>query len=931
MTLASRSLAADAGALALDARALALDARALASLDQGLALDAAARSAWLAALAVSDPALHARVLRLLVFCPPHDSTGSTGQAAASRAVAGPLLAGLRQATGPGLAPGQELAGWRLLRELGRGGMSVVWLAERADGGVKRQVALKLPLAVHLSAVLAERFARERDVLAQLVHPHIARLYDAGVAENGQPFLVLEHVSGLPITQFADERHLGLRQRLQLFAQVLTAVDHAHRHLVVHRDLKPANILVDDDGQVKLLDFGIAKLLDAPADAAQLTLEAGAVMTPRYAAPEQVAGQAISTATDVYAAGAVLYELLTGRPPHPGTADDAAAPAAAMARLAQAVLHEAPPPPSQAALDRQQRRLLTGDIDTVVLTALRKAPAERYPSAERFAEDLRRLLADEPVLARRVPLWHRVRLLVRRHRRVTVVAALAGVLLLGVAALALQQWQDSGAQRLRADAVRDFMFQMVSDAEADETQAGAEVTGRQMVAAAVQRARQEMAGQPVLQGELLGELGRMQARLRQPEVARATLAESLGLLDRHVSARDPARNKVRAHLANALAADAPDRAQALATAAVQGCSARTVVCAQARNQARLALVQIANGRGQDDAALPLARLALADAEQGFGLVSPDTVDTLTQLGSLARNTGRLDEARQAFNRAHDIAGQLRLRQSQRIVIRRSQALVLLDMGQAAAARALFQSLLPETTDAYERGQQWHLLGKAEWALGNLDAAAHAAAQSESEARQAQDSLGVLLAQQSAARLQLQRGEASAALARLLVVRDALVADGQTSASLYMLDVGRLITEAQLQLGDLATAEAGLSALQQAVQEGGHGATATRADLAELAAALALRQGRATQAVALLRTGQTLLQTQLPADHPRLLRQAVLLARAQWLAGTGDALSLRNAAARYAAGLPDGSAWHAGLAALTTAPAGAAAMPAAPTQF
>ena len=185
----------------------------------------------------------------------------------------------------------------------------------------------------------------------------------------------------------------------------------------------------------------------------------------------------------------------------------------------------------------RRRQLAGDIDTVVMTALRKAPGDRYPSAERFAEDLRRLLASEPVLARRVPLWHRLRLLVRRHRQLSLAAGVSALLLLGVAAVALQQWRESRDQRTRADAVRDFMFQMVSDAEADETQGAGEVTGRQMVAAAVRRARAELSGRPVLQGELLGELGRIQARLLQPEVAKQTLKQSLSLLDAHAPPND----------------------------------------------------------------------------------------------------------------------------------------------------------------------------------------------------------------------------------------------------------------------------------------------------------------------------------------------------------------------------------------------------------
>jgi serine/threonine-protein kinase len=870
----------------------------LASLDHALALDAAARSAWLAALARDDPALHARVQRLLAVCPPTDA-GGTNLAAASQALAGPLLAGLRQATSPGLAPGQLLAGWRLLCELGRGGMSVVWLAERADGGVKRQVALKLPLTAHLSAVLAERFDRERDVLAQLVHPHIARLYDAGVAENGQPFLVLEHVGGLPITQFADERHLALRQRLQLFGQVLAAVDHAHRHLVVHRDLKPANILVDDDGQVKLLDFGIAKLLDAPADAAQLTLEAGAVMTPRYAAPEQVAGQAISTATDVYAAGAVLYELLTGRPPHPGTADDAAAPAAAMARLAQAVLHTDPPLPSQAALDRAQRRQLAGDIDTVVMKALRKAPAERYASAERFAEDLRRVLADEPVLARRVPLWHRARLLLRRHRRLSAAGALAAALLLGVGLLALRQWQDSNAQRQRADAVRDFMFQMVSDAEADETQDGSDVTGRQMLEAAVLRAKLGMAGQPRLEGELLVELGRMFMRLRQADRGVATLEQGLDLLVRHAPGTDPALNKARAYLANAVATEQPERALVLASATLDACRADGADCAQARSQALLAQLQVSNLRGLDDQALPLARRAVADAERGFGTRSADTVESLSQLGTLARNAGQLEEARAAFDRANSLAQPLRLRHSLRIEIRRNRALVWVDLGHWLQARDALNALWADTRSPYERGIQAHQRAKLQWLLGDLPESLLAAQQAEQAAASAQDDLGVWLARLAAARVRAWHGDAEA-LPAMLAIRDQLQAQGQDAGSLHLLEARRLVAEARLRRTPDAASD-DLRALLADLPQGRSATTLERAEVLQLSGHLAVLRGDTKLANRLYGDAHDLLRQRFALSHPRLLRSAWLLARS-----AGDNPSA--AAARYAAVLPPQSVWR-----------------------
>ena len=339
--------------------------------------------------------------------------------------------------------------YRLVREIGRGGMSSVWLAERPDGIVKRDVALKMPLRTLDSPAQIERFERERDVLAMLAHPQIARLYDAGVTPAGQPFIVLEPVDGLPITAACDARQLGVASRLQVFMQALAAVGHAHKHLVVHRDIKPSNVFVDAHGQVKLLDFGIAKLLVDPllldplagTGPSPLTRDAGCALTPGYAAPEQMDGRPISTATDVYALGVLLYELLTGRLPNAGAQ-------ASVAQALAAALHVVPEPPSLAGFDAAtaQRRslpdaarlqaLLDGDLDTIVLKALRKNPAERYGSVEAFADDLTRYLEHRPITARAPSFLHRTRLFMRRHRRVGAVAALGLLGVIGFAGTAV---------------------------------------------------------------------------------------------------------------------------------------------------------------------------------------------------------------------------------------------------------------------------------------------------------------------------------------------------------------------------------------------------------------------------------------------------------------------------------------------------------------
>jgi serine/threonine-protein kinase len=282
--------------------------------------------------------------------------------------------------------------YRLVRQLGHGGMGTVWLAERTDGLLKRPVALKVPRGIWSRAGFAERFALERDILASLNHPHIARLYDAGITAGGQPYLALEYVEGRPIDQYARDEQLDVRARLRLFGQVAEALAHAHANLVIHRDLKPSNILVTADAQVKLLDFGIAKLLaQGTARATALTEVSGQPLTPEYASPEQVAGQPLTVAADIYSLGVVLYELLAGVRPYQLRRDSRAA-------LEDAILQADVARPSDAAPTLPLRRALRGDLDTIVCKALARTPHERYATVGAFADDVSRHLAGQAVAA-----------------------------------------------------------------------------------------------------------------------------------------------------------------------------------------------------------------------------------------------------------------------------------------------------------------------------------------------------------------------------------------------------------------------------------------------------------------------------------------------------------------------------------------------------
>ena len=342
-------------------------------------------------------------------------------------------------------PGDRVGPWRLLRELGQGGMATVWQAERADGGLQRQVALKLP-HTGWALGLAQRMARERDILATLEHPRIARLYDAGLTADGRPWLAMESVSGRPIDQHCCEHALTVPRRLQLFLQVTEAVTHAHARLVVHRDLKPSNILVTEEGEVRLLDFGVAKLLEdgdgKPGNGA-LTELLGRAVTPDYAAPEQVANRPVTVATDVYSLGIVLYELLTGmRPYRVGRSS--------IASLEEAILHaEVPPPSVMVRGKRALVRQLRGDLDAILAKATAKMPGQRYASVESLADDLRRHLAGEPVAAQRPSRRYRTKKFLRRHRLPIAAAALVSVSLLAGLGVALWQAREAHQQAAMA--------------------------------------------------------------------------------------------------------------------------------------------------------------------------------------------------------------------------------------------------------------------------------------------------------------------------------------------------------------------------------------------------------------------------------------------------------------------------------------------------
>jgi eukaryotic-like serine/threonine-protein kinase len=460
-------------------------------LDRMLELPAESRGAWIAGLEETHPRLVPALRQIL---------SREGQIE-TRDFLGTLPKFLDEtfttAESGSAHAGDAVGPYRLIREIGRGGMSTVWQAVRTDGSLKRDVALKLPHSGLRGPEFAERLARERDILAALTHPHIARLYDAGVSASGQPYLAMEYVEGTPLTHYCDQRRLPIRERAKLFLQVLGAVHFAHSQLIIHRDLKPSNILVTDHGRAILLDFGIAKILvEGQAQETELTQYGGRAMTPTYASPEQITGQPVGTASDTYSLGVLLFEVLTGQLPYRPKRDSRGA-------LEDAVVGEEPQRPSQCPSEsaaaarnttpKKLRSLLSGDLDTIVLEALKKRPAERYATVSALQQDIERYLDGRPILARPDSRWYVARKFIARNKVPVGVGAVALLAVLAAAGIAFREASLARAKRdqalqlaSRSEAVSDFMDILIGDAAGS----GKPITIGQMLARSEELAASE---------------------------------------------------------------------------------------------------------------------------------------------------------------------------------------------------------------------------------------------------------------------------------------------------------------------------------------------------------------------------------------------------------------------------------------------------------
>jgi serine/threonine protein kinase/tetratricopeptide (TPR) repeat protein len=675
--------------------------RASPHLDRVLDLTPAECTDYLGALEATDPQTAADVRALLE---------EHGLVTAEEFLSSPALV---ERPEPTLA-GVTLGAYRLVSPLGHGGMGTVWLAERSDGRFSGQAAVKLLNAALVGRSAEQRFRREGTILARLTHPHIGRLIDAGVSETGQPYLVLERVDGLPIDRYCDAKRLSIDDRIRLFLAVQAAVAHAHASLIVHRDLKPSNVLVTADGTVKLLDFGIAKLLDREAtdpSVTMLTREGDVALTPKYAAPEQVTGGSITTATDVYALGVMLFELLTGR--HPSGADPRGS-----TDFVKAITERAPLKLSSAVRPKANdedvvaraaargtspdrlRRGLQGDLETILGKALKQDPAERYESVAEFEDDLRRYLEHLPIAARGDAFGYRAAKFVRRHRRLLGTAALIAVAvgaLVVFYTIRLSRERDRARQEAaRSAKVSELLIGLVTTADPYRTP---DPNDQNPLDLAVQRIDKELAGEPEIQARLLTMIGRTYERLGMHAKALQILERALAL-GRATFASDHA---TLAQSLNDLGVLYREQGNFVAAESLlrESLAMRRQVLGPGHKDVAVTLVELSRvltETGRTDEAEADIRESLAIRRNVFGDEHQETAVSKSDLGRLLMQRGDLAGAEPLLR--ENVATTLRLMGPDYpnvAAAKSSLALLLMTKGDLAAGDALFR----EAADIYRR--------------------------------------------------------------------------------------------------------------------------------------------------------------------------------------------------------------------------------------
>jgi serine/threonine protein kinase len=545
---------------------------------------------------------------------------------------------------PTPAEGERIGAYQITGMIGHGGMGAVYRARRVDDQFRQNVAIKvLRGGIGVSAELEARFRAERQILARLTHENIARLLDGGITSSGLPYLVMEYIEGASIDVFSEQNALGVAERVEMFRQVCTAVQYAHQNLIVHRDIKPANIMVTKDGTPKLLDFGIAKLLSADAldQTVPLTRPADRLMTPEYASPEQIRGEPVTTATDVYALGVLLYELISGR--RPFRAENLTP-----ATLERLICETVPERPSTAAASVGKARAdkIAADLDNIVLKALHKDPARRYASAGELSEDLRRYLQGFPVLARTDSWWYRTTRFIARHRMASAAAALFAVtttaLSIGLALATRSAHQEAAT----ANRISDFLVSLFAGFSPDRTQGrGANV--RDILDRGAERIPAELAREPIEEARLLNILG--------------TTYRELGVFDR----ADALLSQAQAIFTRVLGPDSREAAEAV-----------------------LIRATIASDRGEFDRAGQFYQKVLTTFTKLDGPKSEKAIQATEGLGEVRRMLGDLDGAKQRYLEVIDLYTETKGPTNVRTLSAKNDLVaVLANQGDYAAAETL----------------------------------------------------------------------------------------------------------------------------------------------------------------------------------------------------------------------------------------------------
>ena len=718
-----------------------------------LALPPAARPAYLEQACGPDVDLRGEVTALLA----EDEHGETGAFLLPQPARQTLLAD----ASPGEVP--RIGAYRLVREIGRGGSGIVYLAVRDDREYRQRVALKV--IHHGSEDVRRRALQERQILASLDHPHIVRLTDGGTTKDGRPYLVMELVEGMPIDRYCNEHDLTIEQRLELMRLVCEALQHAHQHLVVHRDLKPSNVLVTESGQPKLLDFGIAKLLGSARELALMRTTAPdqRLLTPVYASPEQLRGEAITTACDVYALGVMLYELVTGELPHTATHP---------AEMMRQICEIDPALPSLHITSRGQRRRLRGDIDGIVMKALARAPKERYASADRLASDLARHLAHQPVLARRHTLFYRGFKLIRRHAWASAAVVL---LVLFAAAMTIQSFRATralaraDAEQVRASGVASFLLELFSAAAPNVAQ-GRTVTARDMLDLGALRVTSGVEHAPVMQATLMETMAKAYEDLGEWTAAAALLEEAVAVRERVQGNAHPDLANSLEQLARVVSASRDD-ATALAlqrralTIRRAAYGAEHPAVAAALN----GLGEVHYAAGNRDAAERFFRQALEMRRHLLVDDPPATAEVLHELASLLRDRGDLVGAEPLMRQALELKQRhLGERHTEVAFLENDLALLLLERGEPAAALPLLERSIETFRTLLGPDHVWTSttqknLAKVYRAFGDLEAAEAQLRQVLTQRRRVlpADSPHIAWAAQELGQLLVERGDAVAA--------------------------------------------------------------------------------------------------------------------------------------------------------------------------